>query len=51
VPDDDSVSGDIRISDMTAEDIKFILRQGDSNSFQVVEKVTRIVILIENCVT
>ena len=24
VPDDDSVSGDIRITDMTAEEIKFI---------------------------
>ena len=36
---------------MTVKEIKFILRQGDSNSFQVVEKVTRIVILIENCVT
>ena len=51
VADDDSVSGDIRITDMTAEEIKFIWRQGDSNSFQFVEKVTRIVILIENCVT
>ena len=43
VPDDDSVSGDIRISDMTVEEIKVQL-QGDNNSFKILEKVTRIVI-------
>ena len=39
-----SVSGDIRISDMTADEIKVHLKDGGNNSFKIVEKVKRIVI-------